>query len=96
MDAAIKYCKIRGQVVNVSIFKKPPTVELLRLNFAELDMIGIRVYTPEDYVAAVNLIAKHPEFAKVITHRFQLQDTQKGIDLIRAGGDILKVLICPR
>jgi threonine dehydrogenase-like Zn-dependent dehydrogenase len=31
----------------------------------------------------------------VITHRFQLQDTQKGIDLMRAGGDILKVLIYP-
>ena len=95
MDAAIKHCKIRGQVVNVSVFKKPATVDLLRLNFAELEMIGIRVYTREDYVAAVNLIAKHPEFAKVITHRFQLQDTQKGIDLMRAGGDILKVLICP-
>ena len=95
MDAAIKYCKIRGQVVNVSVFKKPATVDLMRLNFAELEMIGIRVYTREDYVAAVNLIAQHPEFARVITHRFQLQDTQKGIDLIRAGGDILKVLICP-
>jgi threonine dehydrogenase-like Zn-dependent dehydrogenase len=70
-------------------------VDLLRLNFAELEMIGIRVYTREDYVAAVNLIAEHSEFAKVITHRFPLQDTQKGIDLMRAGGDILKVLICP-
>ncbi len=95
MDAAIKHCKIRGQVVNVSVFKKPPTVDLLRLNFAELEMIGIRVYAREDYFAAVNLIATYPEFAKVITHRFQLQDTQKGIDLMRAGGDSLKVLICP-
>lgn len=96
MDAAVKYCKIRGQIVNVSVFKKPAMIDLLRVNFAELDIIGIRVYTKEDYLAAVNLVAKHPEFGKVITHRFMLKDAQAGIDLMKKGGDNLKVLMCPQ
>lgn len=96
MDAAVKYCKIRGQIVNVSVFKKPVSVDLLRVNFAELDLIGIRVYAKEDYVAAVNLVAKHPEFAKVITHKFTLKDAQAGMDLMKKGGDNLKVLVFPQ
>ncbi len=95
MDTAVKYCRIRGQIVNVSVFKKPVSIDLLRVNFAELDIIGVRVYAKEDYVSAVNLVAKHPEFAKVITHKFALKDAQAGIDLMKSGGDNLKILMCP-
>jgi 2-desacetyl-2-hydroxyethyl bacteriochlorophyllide A dehydrogenase len=95
MDAAVEYCKIRGQVVNVSVFKKPASVDLRRVNFAELDIIGTRVYTNKDYAAAVDLVAKYPEFAKIITHRFRLNEAQMGIDLIKAGGNNLKVLLYP-
>ncbi|MDR3589780.1 MAG: zinc-binding dehydrogenase, partial [Negativicutes bacterium] len=95
IDAAVKYCKIRGQVVNVSVFKKAPTVDLLRVNFAELDMIGIRVYEPVDFVAAADLVANYPDFAKVVTHRFKLTEAQSGINLMKKGGDNLKVLLSP-
>lgn len=95
IDAAIKYCKIRGQVVNVSVFKKAPAVNLLRVNFAELDIIGIRVYAREDFRTAVELVAKYPEFAAVITHKFTLRDAQQGINLMKKGGDNLKVLLEP-
>lgn len=95
MDAATKYCKIRGQVVIVSSFKKPVYTDLLRVNFAELNIIGIRVYTRKDFAAAVELVEKYPEFAKVITHTFTLQEAQKGIELMKQGADNLKVLLCP-
>lgn len=95
MDAATKYCKIRGQVVIVSSFKKSVYADLLRVNFAELNLIGIRVYTKKDFAAAVELVEKYPEFAKVITHKFSLQEAQKGLDLMRQGADNLKVLLYP-
>lgn len=95
IDAAVKYCKIRGQVVIVSSFKKPVYTDLLRVNFAELNMIGIRVYTQKDFAAAVELVEKYPEFSKVITHKFPLQDAQKGIELMKQGADNLKVLLYP-
>lgn len=95
IDAAIKYCKIRGQVVIVSSFKKPVYTDLLRVNFAELNIIGIRVYTKKDFAAAVDLVEKYPEFAKVITHKFTLQEAQKGIELMKQGADNLKVLLYP-
>jgi len=95
MDAAVKYCKIRGQVVNVSVFKQPAPIDLLRVNFAELDIIGIRVYAREDFVAAVDLVAKCPELAQVITHKLPLANAQEGIDLMKQGGNNLKVLLYP-
>lgn len=95
MDAAIKYCKIRGQVVVVSSFKKPVYTDLLRVTFAELNVIGIRVYTKKDFAAAVELVGKYPDFAKVITHTFSFQEAQKGIDLMKQGADNLKILLYP-
>lgn len=95
MDAATKYCKIRGQIVIVSSFKKAVYTDLLRVNFAELNLIGIRVYTKKDFAAAVELVEKYPEFAKVITHKFPLAEAQKGLDLMKQGADNLKVLLYP-
>lgn len=95
MDAATKYCKIRGQIVIVSSFKKAVYTDLLRVNFAELNLIGIRVYTQKDFAAAVELVEKYPEFAKVITHKFPLAEAQKGLDLMKQGADNLKVLLYP-
>ena len=95
MDAAVKYCKIRGQIVNVSVFKQPTPVDLMRVNFAELDIVGTRVYAKEDFVTAVDLIAKIPEIASVITHKLPLARAQEGIDLMKQGSYNQKVLLFP-
>ena len=95
MDAAVKYCKIRGQIVNVSVFKQPTPVDLMRVNFAELDIVGTRVYAKEDFVTAVDLIAKIPEIAGVITHKLPLARAQEGIDLMKQGSYNQKVLLFP-
>jgi len=95
IETAVKYCKIRGQVVNVGVFKQPALVDLLRINFAELDLIGIRVYTPEAFVCAVDLVANCPGIAEVITHKLPLTQAQQGLDLMKKGGDNLKVLLYP-
>ena len=95
MAAAVQYCKIRGQIVNVSVFKQPCPVDLLRVNFCELDIIGIRVYTQKDFVAAVDLVDKCSDFATVVTHKLPFAQAQEGIDLMKQGGDNLKILLYP-
>jgi (R,R)-butanediol dehydrogenase/meso-butanediol dehydrogenase/diacetyl reductase len=95
MEAAVACCKIRGQIVNVSVFHKPAPVNLLRVNFAELTIIGIRVYTREAFDAAAAMVAAHPELARVITHRLPFEEAKRGIELMRRGGDNLKVLLHP-
>ncbi len=52
---------------------------------------------PADHVAALELIrAGSVPVAEMITHRFGLADTQKGFDLVAAGGKSMKVIILPQ
>jgi 2-desacetyl-2-hydroxyethyl bacteriochlorophyllide A dehydrogenase len=95
IEEAIKNCRIQGQVVVVGVFKHPAPVDLQRVNFAELRIIGTRVYRQTDFVHAVNLIAKYPEIGKVITHKLPLDQAQEGINLMRTGEANLKVLLKP-
>ena len=49
--------RIRGQIVQVGIFKDPVPLDLRTLNFHEVDLIGSRVYTKQDFAAAIQLAA---------------------------------------
>ena len=50
--------RIRGQIVQVGIFKEPTAIDLRAVNFHEVDLIGARVYTREDYDQTINLAAQ--------------------------------------
>jgi (R,R)-butanediol dehydrogenase/meso-butanediol dehydrogenase/diacetyl reductase len=47
--------RIRGQIVQVGIFKQPVAIDLRALNFHEVDIVGSRVYTLEDFDRAIGL-----------------------------------------
>jgi len=55
--AATKNAAIRGRVVVVAIFPEPKPVALFDLFWKELDVRGARVYEPEDFEAALALLA---------------------------------------
>ena len=48
-DVMTQVASIRGRVVVVAIFPEPPPVRLFDLFWKELQVIGARVYEPEDY-----------------------------------------------
>ena len=48
----------RGQIVQVGIFKQPTAIDLRAVNFHEVDLIGARVYTREDYDRTIMLAAE--------------------------------------
>lgn len=48
---------IRGRVVVVAIFPEPQPVRLFDFFWKELRMVGARVYEPEDYERAIDLLA---------------------------------------
>ncbi len=47
--------RIRGQIVQVGIFKEPVPLDMRTLNFNEVDVIGARVYTKEDFRMTISL-----------------------------------------
>jgi (R,R)-butanediol dehydrogenase/meso-butanediol dehydrogenase/diacetyl reductase len=50
--------RIRGQIVQVGIFKQSVPIDMRALNFHEVDLIGSRVYTLEDFDRAITLAAE--------------------------------------
>ncbi len=56
--AMTELAALRGRVVVVAIHPDPPPVRLFDFFWKELDMRGARVYEPEDYERAIELIAE--------------------------------------
>ena len=48
--------KVQGTAVIVGSYKKPPEVDLLKVEFKELTMIGIRVYERRDFEIATQIL----------------------------------------
>lgn len=48
---------LRSRIVVVAIFAAPPPVNLFDVFWKELEVLGTRVYEPEDYKQAIDLLA---------------------------------------
>lgn len=90
-----KLVKITGQIVIVGVFKEPTKIDLQAVNFKELSLIGVRVYTPKDYQVALSMLIKDQEIGRVISHKLPLDKTQEGIELMRGTDFSMKILIQP-
>jgi (R,R)-butanediol dehydrogenase/meso-butanediol dehydrogenase/diacetyl reductase len=84
--------KIRGQIVQVGIFKQPVPIDLCALNFHEIDLIGTKVYTMEDFERAVDLAAGgRLDLKSVPVQLIPLTEAVNGFQSAQSGAS-LKVL----
>ncbi|MBB3695244.1 alcohol dehydrogenase catalytic domain-containing protein [Sphingomonas sp. BK580] len=84
----------RGVLVGVGVFKRPVSVDLQGVNFKELELVGSRVYTRDDFDEAIALASSLP-LDRIISHRFPLEDVENAFAQFRSG-DACKVLVEPR
>ncbi|MGD8524399.1 MAG: alcohol dehydrogenase catalytic domain-containing protein [Desulfobacterales bacterium] len=82
----------RGKVIVVSTHKEPHAVDLQRINFREITMIGTRVYTRNSYQKALQMIKDLP-FDNLISHRLDIDDAAEGFELMQRPEDVCKVII---
>lgn len=69
-----------------------------RALFKELSFVASIFYTKQEFVQALELLARHPEIVDtVITHRFPLAEAARAVEVASARGDdrAIKVLIQP-
>ena len=52
-----KLPRMRGRIVVVAVFAKPPQIDLFRFFWRELKLCGVRVYEPQDFEEAIALAA---------------------------------------
>jgi (R,R)-butanediol dehydrogenase / meso-butanediol dehydrogenase / diacetyl reductase len=92
--AATQHAAIRGRVVVVAIFPEPTPVALFDLFWKELEVRGARVYEPEDFDAALALLADGTLGAeRLITAVEPLQRVPDVLDELSGGRAAMKILV---
>lgn len=93
-SAAEQMCELvrcRGKIMLVGVHKTPHKVDLRTINFREISMTGVRVYTWEDYRKAVDAVALIPK-EQLVSHRLDLADVVRGFELMNNPQVSCKVL----
>ncbi|KUF09921.1 Zn-dependent alcohol dehydrogenase [Pseudoponticoccus marisrubri] len=94
VDAMTAVAATRARIVMVAIHAKKPQVDLFQFFWRELQMIGARVYEPEDYEKAIALVAEGQIDADtVITDVSPLSEIQAAFEALDASPTALKSLI---
>ncbi len=94
VEVMTKLPRVRGRIVMVAIHAQPPPVELFRFFWRELEMIGVRVYEPQDFEAAIALAAeKKLPLDRLVTEVAPLADLQQVFERIDRNPDGMKYLL---
>ncbi len=83
----------RGVIVNLGVFKEPVQVDMMAINFKEIELRGSRVYARTDFQAALDLAMQLP-LERIVSHVYSLQDVSAAFEQFRSG-EVCKVLISP-
>jgi len=93
-EVMTKLAKVRGRIVVVAIFAQAPKVDLFQFFWRELKLCGVRVYEPEDYEQAIELVASGQlPLEQLITSRRSLDELPDVFSELTAGADEVKVMI---
>ncbi|GAB3260580.1 zinc-dependent alcohol dehydrogenase [Nocardioides dilutus] len=94
LDLALTALGARGRLVAVGIHPEPRQVDMKRVFWKELTVLGARVYERSDFTAAVDLLAAGtiPVDALVSTTT-ALADAPAAFESLAGGGRVMKVLI---
>ena len=94
VDAMTACAATKARIVMVAIHAAKPQVDMFQFFWRELQLIGVRVYEPEDYDKAIELVASGAIDAEtVITDKAPLADIQKAFEALDASPTALKSLI---
>ena len=90
---ATKHARTRGRVVFVAIHPEPVPVDLHRIFWRELEVLGARVYEREDFEQAIALLAAGAVPADaLITRVVPLEDTEAAFDALLSA-EAMKILV---
>jgi 2-desacetyl-2-hydroxyethyl bacteriochlorophyllide A dehydrogenase len=94
VDVMTDVAGIRSRIVMVAIHALSRPVNLFKIFWKELELIGARVYEEDDYEKAIELITKNElPFEELITVVAPLSDIQNVFEMIDKNPDGMKVLL---
>jgi 2-desacetyl-2-hydroxyethyl bacteriochlorophyllide A dehydrogenase len=94
VDAMTACAATKARIVMVAIHAQKPTIDLFQFFWRELQLIGVRVYEPEDYEKAITMITSGGVDADtIITDVAPLADIQMAFESLDASPTAMKSLI---
>ena len=84
--------KVQGTAVVVGSYKKPPEVDLLKVEFKELSMIGIRVYERRDFEIATEMLQSGAIDFDLMLSESSPDAAPEVFQGLLKGGDTIKML----
>lgn len=86
--------RVRGRIVVVGIYTQPPTLDLFKFFWRELELYGARLYESEDFDRALALAATGDlPLDRLVTGVFPLADIQAGFASLDNNTTAIKTLI---
>lgn len=94
VDAMTETAASRGRIVMVAIHAAKPQVDLFKFFWRELELLGARVYAPEDFEQAIRLIAEGViDCEKMITDVRDLDQIGEAFAALSGNPQAMKSLI---
>lgn len=94
LQSATHSLRVRGRLVVVAIHSQPVPVDLFRVFWRELELIGARVYERRDFERAVTLLAEGAiPAAELISTVEPLSRTAEAFEALESSAGVMKVLI---
>ncbi|MDF2921832.1 MAG: zinc-binding dehydrogenase [Paenibacillaceae bacterium] len=96
--SATELCGIRGTVVLVGFPHKSPEVDVLKVIFKELNLVGSRVYTFEDFTRTVRMLeelveTKQYDLERLISDTMPVEKAEDAIQQMIRGENLGKILL---
>lgn len=94
VDAMTAIAATRGRLVMVAIHAQKPQMDLFQVFWRELQLIGARVYEPDDYEAAIELISSGTvDVGRLITDVSPLEEVQSAFEALETDPTAMKSLL---
>lgn len=89
----ISAIKSQGEIMVVSVYKKPPEIDLAKMHFREISLSTTRCFTINDFETAIQFL-KEKEFdlAPIISHKLPLSEANHGFKLMEESTESMKIL----
>lgn len=94
VEAMTEVAAVRGRICIVAIHGEAPPVDLFKFFWREIEMLGARVYTAEDFDRAIELIANGAlDASSFITEEFPIERIADAFENLEKNGASIKSLI---
>jgi threonine dehydrogenase-like Zn-dependent dehydrogenase len=86
--------RVRGRIVIVAIHAEVPRVDIFRVFFRELRIVGARVYEAQDFEKSIGIAGSGAlPLASLVTKVMPLESLESALRQLDSGGEVMKVLI---